>query len=119
MQERDRVGTVECEAGGFNIGPGLTATFAVLMMRCSSGSFAARLQTELLTGVSQQMFEVLRLQPSVLAFHQQVDELPAGNRRRSNPGGSAAANTTNQERPKPVTARNPRRSGVKSNSGND
>ena len=66
----------------FNIGPGLRLTFAILIGLILGGNAlllwqfrSARLQTERLTGVSQQMFEVLRLQPSVLAFHQQLDEL--------------------------------------------
>ena len=66
----------------FNIGRDLRLTFAILIGLILGGNAlllwqfrSARLQTERLTGVSQQMFEVLRLQPSVLAFHQQLDEL--------------------------------------------
>lgn len=66
----------------FDMGLGLTLTFAALLALILGGNAlliwqfrSARLQTERLTGVSQQMFEVLRLQPSVLVFHQQLDEL--------------------------------------------
>jgi len=70
------------EAKYFNIGPRLTLTFAVLIALILGGNalliwqfHRARLQTDRLTGVSQQMIEVLRLQESLLSFHRRLDEL--------------------------------------------
>jgi signal transduction histidine kinase len=70
------------EAKYFNIGPRLTLTFAVLIALILGGNalliwqfHRARLQTDHLTGVSQQMIEVLRLQESLLSFHRRLDEL--------------------------------------------
>lgn len=66
----------------FGIGPRLTLTFAVLIGLILGGNgllvwqfHIARLQTDRLTGVSQQLVAVLRLQESLLSFHQQLDEL--------------------------------------------
>jgi signal transduction histidine kinase len=66
----------------FNIGPRLTLTFALLIVLIIGGNgllvwqfHIARLQTDRLTGVSQQVIAVLRLQESLLSFHQQLDEL--------------------------------------------
>ena len=70
------------EAKYFNIGPRLTLTFAVLITLILGGNallisqfHIARLQTDHLTAVSQQMIEVLRLQESLLSFHRRLDEL--------------------------------------------
>ena len=70
------------EAKYFNIGPRLTLTFAVLIALIIGGNalliwqfHRARLQTDHLIGVSQQMIEVLRLQESLLSFHRRLDEL--------------------------------------------
>jgi len=66
----------------FNIGPRLTLTFALLIALILGGNglliwqfHIARLQTDHLTGVNQQVITVLRLQKSLLSFHQRLDEL--------------------------------------------
>lgn len=66
----------------FNTGRRLTLTFALLIALILGGNglvilqFAkARLQTDRLTGVSQQLIAVLRLQESLLSFHHQLNEL--------------------------------------------
>ena len=66
----------------FDIGPPLTLTFAVLIGLILGGNglliwqfHKASLQTDRLTGVSQQLIVVLRLQESLLSFHQRLDEL--------------------------------------------
>jgi len=66
----------------FNIGPRLTLTFAVLVALILGGNglliwqfHIARLQTDRLTGISQQVIAVLRLQELLLSFHQRLDEL--------------------------------------------
>jgi signal transduction histidine kinase len=66
----------------FNIGPRLMLIFAILIALILGGNglllwqfHTARLQTDRLTGVSQQLIEVLRLQESLLLFHQQLDGL--------------------------------------------
>jgi signal transduction histidine kinase len=66
----------------FNIGPRLTLTFALLIALILGGNgllvwqfHIARLQTDRLTGVNQQVITVLRLQKSLLSFHQRLDEL--------------------------------------------
>jgi signal transduction histidine kinase len=66
----------------FNIGPRLTLTFAVLVGLILGGNgllvwqfHIARVQTDRLTGVSQQAIVVLRLRECLLAFHQRLDEL--------------------------------------------
>src|SRR5580704_8375144 len=65
-----------------NIGRRLTLTLALLIALILGGyglviaQFErARLQTERLTGVSQQLIAVLRLQESLLSFHQGLNEL--------------------------------------------
>lgn len=70
------------ELSDFNIGPRLTVLFALLIALILGGNGLliwqfriARLQTERLTGVSQQVISVLRLQESLLSFHQRLDEL--------------------------------------------
>ena len=70
------------ELSDFNIGPRLTLLFALLIALILGGNGLliwqfriARLQTERLTGVSQQVISVLRLQESLLRFHQRLDEL--------------------------------------------
>lgn len=70
------------EARYLNIGPRLTLTFVVLIALILGGNtlliwqfHAAHVQTDHLTGVSQQMIEVLRLQESLLSFHRRLDEL--------------------------------------------
>jgi signal transduction histidine kinase len=67
----------------FNIGPRLlTLTFAVLIALILGGNglliwefHIASLQTDRLTGVSQQLIAVLRLQESLRSFHDRLDEL--------------------------------------------
>jgi signal transduction histidine kinase len=66
----------------FNIGPRLALTFALLIALILGGNgllvwqfHIARLQTDRLTGVNQQVITVLRLQKSLLSFHQRLDEL--------------------------------------------
>jgi signal transduction histidine kinase len=66
----------------FNNGPRLTLTFALLVALILGGNGllvwqfqSARLQTDRLTGVSQQLIAVLRLQESLQSFHQRLDEL--------------------------------------------
>jgi len=65
-----------------NISPRLALTFAVLVILILGGNAlviwqfqVARLQTDRLTGVSQQVIAVLRLQESLLSFHHRLDEL--------------------------------------------
>jgi signal transduction histidine kinase len=64
------------------IGPRLTLTFALLIALILGGNgilvwqlHRARLQTDRLTSVSQQLIAVLRLQESLQSFHQRLDEL--------------------------------------------
>jgi signal transduction histidine kinase len=66
----------------FNIGRRLTLTLALLIALILGGSGLvilqferARLQTDRLTGVSQQLIAVLRLQDGLLSFHQRLNEL--------------------------------------------
>ncbi len=66
----------------FNIGRRLTLTLAMLIALILGGNGLvilqferARLQTNRLTGVSQQLIAVLRLQESLLSFHQRLNEL--------------------------------------------
>ena len=66
----------------FNFGRRLTLTLALLIALILGGNGLvilqferARLQTDRLTGVSQQLIAVLRLQESILSFHQRLDEL--------------------------------------------
>src|SRR5258707_10526152 len=66
----------------FNIGRRLTLTLALLIALILGGNglvisqFArARLQTGRLTGVSQQLIAVLRLQESLRSFHQRLNEI--------------------------------------------
>ena len=70
------------DADYFNIGPRLTLSFAVLIVLILGGNalvvwqfHIARLQTDRLTGINQQVIAVLRLQESLLLFHQRLDEL--------------------------------------------
>jgi len=70
------------DAKYFNLGPGLTLTFALLVALILGGNGLlisqfriARLQADRLSGVSQQMISVLRLQGSLLSFHQRLGEL--------------------------------------------
>lgn len=65
-----------------NIGPRLTLTFALLIALILGGNGLlvwqfqiARAETERLTGISEQLVAVLRLQESLLLFHQRLDEL--------------------------------------------
>ena len=65
-----------------NIGRRLTLTLALLIALILVGNGLvvlqferARLQTDRLTGVSQQLIAVLRLQESLLSFHQRLNEL--------------------------------------------
>ena len=66
----------------FNLGSRLTLTFALLVALILGGNGLlvwqfriARLQADRLSSVSQQMNSVLRLQGSLLSFHQRLDEL--------------------------------------------
>jgi signal transduction histidine kinase len=66
----------------FNIGPRLTLSFALLITLIIGGNgllvwqfHIAHLQTDGLTGISEQVIAVLRLQESLLSFHQRLDEL--------------------------------------------
>jgi signal transduction histidine kinase len=70
------------EVSDFNIGPHLTITFVLLVALILGGNglliwqfHLASLQTDRLTSVSQQLIAVLRLQQSLLSFHQRLDEL--------------------------------------------
>src|SRR5580698_3858839 len=66
----------------FYLGRRLTLTLALLVAMILGGNGLvilqferARLKTDRLTGVSQQLIAVLRLQESLLTFHQRVNEL--------------------------------------------
>ena len=66
----------------FDIGPRLTLTFALLVALILGGNALlvwqfqrARVETDRLTSVSQQLIAVLRLQENLLSFHQRLDEL--------------------------------------------
>jgi signal transduction histidine kinase len=66
----------------FDIGPRLTLTFLALIALILGGNgllvwqfYIARVQTDRLTGVSQQLIAVLRLQEGLLSFHQRLDDL--------------------------------------------
>jgi signal transduction histidine kinase len=70
------------DVGSLNIGARLQLTFAVLIALILGGNAlllwqfeTVSLQTDRLTGVSQQVIVVLRLQESLLTFHQRLDEL--------------------------------------------
>jgi signal transduction histidine kinase len=65
-----------------NIGPRLKLTFAVLVAMILGGNglliwqfHLVRVQSERVTGVSQQLIAVLRLQQSLLSFHQELQEV--------------------------------------------
>src|SRR5215469_16637440 len=65
-----------------NLGRRLTLTIALLIVVILAGNGLvilqfqnARLQSDRLTGVSQQLIAVLRLQKSLLSFHQRLDDL--------------------------------------------
>jgi signal transduction histidine kinase len=66
----------------FRVGRRLTLTLALLIALILAGNglvilqfVKARIQTDRLTGVSQQLIAVLRLQESLLSFHHQLNEL--------------------------------------------
>src|SRR3984957_2249763 len=66
----------------FDIGRSLTLTLALLIALILGGNGLvilqferARLQTDRLTSVSQQLIAVLRLQESLSSFHQRLNEL--------------------------------------------
>jgi signal transduction histidine kinase len=70
------------DGNSFNIGRRLTLTLALLIALILGGNGLviwqferARLQTDRLTGVSQQLIAVLRLQESLQSFHQGLNEL--------------------------------------------
>src|SRR5258708_4813597 len=70
------------DAKYLNLGPRLTLTFALLVALILGGNALliwqfriARLHTDRLSGVSQQLISVLRLQGSLLSIHQRLDEL--------------------------------------------
>lgn len=65
-----------------NIGPRLSLTFVTLIALILGGNgllvwqfYSARLQSDRLTGLSQELISVLRLQHSLSVFHQRLDEL--------------------------------------------
>jgi len=65
-----------------DIGPSLTLTFFCLILLILGGNgmllwqfHLARVQTDRLTIVSEQLVELLRLQDSLLSFHQRLDQL--------------------------------------------
>ncbi len=66
----------------FNTGPRLTVTFAILIALILGGNglllwqfHKARLQTDRLSAVNQQVISVLRLQESLVSAHERLDEL--------------------------------------------
>jgi signal transduction histidine kinase len=70
------------DINNLNIGPRLTLTFAVLVAMILGGNgflvwqfHLVRLQSEHVTGVSQQLIAVLRLQQSLFSFHEELDEV--------------------------------------------
>jgi signal transduction histidine kinase len=70
------------DGSDFSIGRRLTLTLALLIVLILGGNGLvilqferARLQTDRLTGVSQQLIAVLRLQESLLSFHERLNEL--------------------------------------------
>ena len=70
------------DGNSFNIGRRLTLTLGLLIALILGGNGLvilqferARLQTDRLTGVSQQLIAVLRLQEGLLTFHQRMNEL--------------------------------------------
>jgi signal transduction histidine kinase len=70
------------DASYFNIGPRLTLTFAVLLALILGGNalllwqfHIARLETDRLTAVNQQVISVLRLQESLVYAHERLDQL--------------------------------------------
>jgi len=70
------------DARYFDLGPRLTLTFALLITLILGGNgllvwqfHIARLQEDRLAGVSRQMTSVLRLQGTLLSFHQRLGEL--------------------------------------------
>src|SRR6266436_4243857 len=70
------------DAKYFNLGPRLTLIFALLVALILGGNglliwqfHIARLQADRLSSVSQQTISVLRLQGSLLSFHQRLGEL--------------------------------------------
>jgi signal transduction histidine kinase len=70
------------DVGYFSIGPRLTLTFAVLIALILGGNglllwqfHIARLQTDRLSAVNQQVISVLRLQESLVSAHERLDEL--------------------------------------------
>jgi signal transduction histidine kinase len=70
------------DVSSFNIGPRLTLTFAILIALILGGNglllwqfHIARLQTDRLSAVNQQVISVLRLQESLVSAHERLDEL--------------------------------------------
>jgi len=70
------------DLNNFDIGPRLTLTFALLVGLILGGNALlvwqfqrARVETDRLTSISQQLIAVLRLQENLLSFHQRLDEL--------------------------------------------
>ncbi len=70
------------DASYFNIGPRLTITFAVLLALILGGNalllwqfHIARLETDRLTVVNQQVISVLRLQENLVYAHERLDQL--------------------------------------------
>jgi signal transduction histidine kinase len=70
------------DASYFNIGARLTLTFAVLLALILGGNglllwqfHTARLETDRLTAVNEQVISVLRLQESLVSAHERLDEL--------------------------------------------
>ena len=70
------------DVSSFSIGPKLTLTFAILIALILGGNglllwqfHLARLETDRLSAVNQQVISVLRLQESLVSAHERLDEL--------------------------------------------
>ena len=75
-------GTEQAAFSPRNVGPRLMLSFVILISLIVIGNLVliwqfrlARLQTERLTGESQQLIAILRLQENLRVFHQRLDEL--------------------------------------------
>ena len=109
MAERDRMKSAD--GNYFNMGRRLALIMALLVALILGGNGLviyqfkrAQLQTDRLTGVSQQLIAVLRLQESLLSFHQRLNRTRTvqrcaspGNRSRAATCGSPGTNTANKE----------------------
>jgi signal transduction histidine kinase len=91
------------DGNSFNIGRRLTLTLALLIALILGGNGLVvwqfqqvRVETSRLTGVSQQLIAVLRLQQALLSFHQRLNELAESRdaQRLANESGSLRAALT-------------------------